>query len=206
MPYLRPGSLASLARAKQKADQAKAAAKIEANRAAKIARLGIAEANARKEVQDSRGLRRGLLDLPADVAVAIEEKLDSQANPAPVQAETPATVEELVERLTAIRERVFHLRALFAVTLSHDAALEADQYLRLFQKLGRELQARDKEKFEAIVSGFEALLMSPPVAVRPTVPLATQRLVELRWEAMTAPIPPPPRRPDTIGDGMSQFI
>jgi hypothetical protein len=108
--------------------------------------------------------------------------------------------------LTAIRERVFRLRALFAVTLSHDVALEADQYLRLFQRLGRELQARDKDKFDSLVTGFESLLLSPPVAVRPTVPLAIQRLIEMRWEAMTSPAPPPPRRPDTIGDGMSQFI
>jgi hypothetical protein len=206
MPYLRPGSLASLARAKLKANKAKAAAKVEANRAAKVARLALAEAQARKEMQDSRALRRGLLDLPVEVAIAIEEEIASQIVPAPVQLETPASVEELQERLTAIRERVFRLRALFAVTLSHDVALEADQYLRLFQRLGRELQARDKDKFDSLVTGFESLLLSPPVAVRPTVPLATQRLIEMRWEAMTSPAPPLPRRPDTIGDGMSQFI
>jgi hypothetical protein len=147
-----------------------------------------------------------LLDLPIEVAVAPEEKMASPSEPAPIQPVTPSTVEELVERLKAIRERVFRLRALFAVTLSHDAALEADQYLRMFQRLGRDLQAMDKEKFDSLVTGFEALLMSPPVAVRPTVPLATQRLVELRLAAMTSPAPPPPRRPDTIGDGMSAFL
>jgi hypothetical protein len=202
MPYLRPGSIATLRRAKKKADKAKAAAK----RAAKITLLRLTEAQARKEMQESRALRRGLLDLPIEVAVALEEKMASPAEPAPVQPETPATAEELVERLKAIRERVFRLRAVFAVTLSHDAALEADQYLRLFQKLGRELQVKDNDKFDSLVAGFESLLLSPPVAMRPTVPLATQRLIEMRWAAMTSPAPPPPRRPDTIGDGMSQFI
>jgi hypothetical protein len=150
----------------------------------------------------------GLDDLPAEIAVAIENHV--QQPPAPVECEKQdATAEELVARLTAIRERIWKLRAMFAVTLSQDSALEADRYLRLFQQLGQELIAKDKGAFDSLVTGHEALLLSPPTTVRQTIPLATQRLVEMRWEAMTQhrSRPSPSTRPaDAIHDGMGQFL
>ncbi|MGD0135264.1 MAG: hypothetical protein ABSE57_24725 [Bryobacteraceae bacterium] len=150
----------------------------------------------------------GLDDLPVEVAVAIENHV--QQSPAPVECEKQdATAEELVARLTAIRERIWKLRAMFAVTLSQDAALEADRYLRLFQQLGQELIAKDKGAFDSLVIGHEALLLSPPTTVRQTIPLATQRLVEMRWEAMTrrsSRSAPSTRPADGIHDGMGQFL
>lgn len=150
----------------------------------------------------------GLDDLPAEIAVAIENQL--QHPPASVKCEKQeSTVEDLVARMSAVRERIWKLRAMFAVTLSHDAALEADRYLRLFQQLGRELQAKDKVAFDALVTGHEALLLSPPTTVRQTIPLATQRLVEMRWEAMTqrqSRSVPSSRPADAIHDGMGQFL
>ena len=150
----------------------------------------------------------GLDDLPAEIAVAIENQM--QHPPAPVECEKQeSTVEDLVARMTAIRERIWRLRAMFAVTLSHDAALEADQYLRLFQRLGQELHTKDKCAFDSLVTGYEALLLSPPITVRQTIPLATQRLVEMRWEAMTqrsSRSASSTRPADAIHDGMGQFL
>jgi hypothetical protein len=43
------------------------------------------------------------------------------------------TVERLLCRLEAIRDRMWRLRAMFAVSLSQDCAIEANHYLNLFK-------------------------------------------------------------------------
>jgi hypothetical protein len=163
----------------------------------------------RKTTSKVKELGSGIHDLPADVAVVVEKNLaQSQAELTSVPSESTATVAELVERLTTIRERIWRLRALFAVTLSHDTAIEANQYVKLFQSLGAELQAKDAAEFAKLTTGHEALLMSPPVTVRPTIPLATQLWCEMRWEAAQQRSTRPIRNigPDTIHDGMGQFL
>jgi hypothetical protein len=151
----------------------------------------------------------GIHDLPVEVAAVVEENLaqSQAADHAPVESESSATVAELVERLSAIRERIWRLRALFAVTLSHDTAIEANQYVKLFQSLGAELQAKDAGEFAKLTAGHEALLTSPPVIVRPTIPLATQMWCEMKWLAQRQPEEPGRNTgPDTIHDGMGQFL
>jgi hypothetical protein len=150
----------------------------------------------------------GIHDLPVEVAVVVEKNLaQSQAELMSVPSESTATVAELVERLTAIRERIWRLRALFAVTLSHDTAIEANQFVKLFQSLGAELQAKDPGEFAKLTAGHEALLTSPPVTLRPTIPLATQMWCEMKWLAQRQPEEPGRNTgPDTIHDGMGQFL
>src|ERR1700681_4291640 len=82
-----------------------------------------------------RGLAQndGLSDLPLLIATAIEELPATEPEPVPVQPD--ASSDELVARLPAIKERIFSLHAVFAVSLSHDAAMEANRFLVLFQDL-----------------------------------------------------------------------
>jgi hypothetical protein len=142
----------------------------------------------------------GLQDLPALVAAAVEQA------PAPATPEPPkpvdATVPELVVRLEAIKDRIFRLRAVFAVSLSWDCVIEANKYLTIFQDLAAELKLKDEKAFDQIVSGHEATLLSPILPDRRTVPIEVQRAVELRWEVSQAPArraPTPPAVPDGLG-------
>jgi hypothetical protein len=180
--------------AKQKADKAKAEARLEKRR-------GYARA-ARERAQAANDT--GLDDLPAEVAVAIEES-SAAPEPAPEPVKPYASVEELVKRLEAIRERIFRLHALFAVSLSQEAAIEANRYVALFQDLAAELRAKQPEALERIVAGHEAILTSPPVRVRQQIPIETQQWVELRWEAMQSPTRRPPK-PPMVPDGLDAFV
>jgi hypothetical protein len=115
------------------------------------------------------------------------------------------TVEELVAKLEAIKERVFRLHAVFAHSLSFDAAVEANRYLVLFQGLAVELVKKDASALEIIVRGHESLLLSPPVPVRQTIPLELQRSCELRWEVNHSPVRRPPTRP-SVSDGLDWLV
>jgi hypothetical protein len=154
-----------------------------------------------------KDLGSGIEDLPIEVALVVEEHLARAQAAEPAPTPPPSTVAELVERLTAIRERIWRLRAVFAVTLSQETAIEANKFLMLFQDLAAELKAKDPEALERLVCGHHSLLMAPALPIKPTVSLATQRLVEMRWEAAQRPTrSAPSTRPDTIHDGMSAFL
>ena len=182
--------------ARQKAEKEEAAKRREARlakrRAARVAR---------ESAQQS-----GLDDLPVEVAVAIEENAAQSSTQAePVRNDD--SVENLISRLEAIRERIWRLRAMFAVSLSHDCAVEADRYLQLFQTLAEQLKARDAAAFDDLVRGHESLLLCSPVPVKQTIPLDVQRFCEIRWEAQQSPTRSTPRRPaDSIGDGLSWML
>jgi hypothetical protein len=162
----------------------------------------------RKPTSKVKELASGIHDLPVEVAVVVEENLaQSLAELKAIPSESTATVAELVERLTAIRERIWRLRSVYAVTLSQDTAVEANQYVDLFQSLAAELRVRDADALEALTRGHESTLLSPPVTVRPTIPLATQMWCEMKWLAQRQPEEPGRNiGPDTIHDGMGQFL
>lgn len=122
--------------------------------------------------------------MPPEVATAIKlasSQIPKRAN----EADKPVdiSIEELVKRLTAIRERIWRLQAMFAVTLSHDCAMQANSYLQLFQILAEQLKAKEPDLVADLVRGHESLLLSPPVPVKETIPIDVQRWCELRWEA-----------------------
>jgi hypothetical protein len=184
--------------AKQKADTEEAERKKE-ERLEK--RRGYARAARDREL----ARQNGLSDLPPLVAVAIEEALKT---PAPEPASEPkphASSEELVSRLEAIKDRIFRLRAVYAVSLSVDAAMEANRYLVLFQELAQSLKAKDAEAYDNLVRGHESMLLSPPVPVRQSIPHDTQQLVELRWEAMRTPARRAPK-PPAVSDGLDWLV
>jgi hypothetical protein len=178
--------------ARQKADAARAE-----EMAAKRYAVRIARNVARDEAEAN-----GLDDLPLAIAVAIE------LNPQPV---TPASAPEddsvlsLVARLTAIREKIWRLQAMFAVTLSTDCAMDANKYLALFQTIAAQLKIKDATALDELTRGHESLLLSPSIPLKQTVPLSTQRLVETRWEAMTQSIRKAPK-PPTIPDGLDWLV
>jgi hypothetical protein len=180
--------------AKQKADAEKREIRL-----AKQRGYGV---SARKRAKQQQS---GLDDLPLEIAIAIEE---SAQPPAPEEVKpADVSVEELVARLTAIRERIWRLQAVFAVSLSHDTAVEADRYLHLFQVLAAELKIKDAAALDQLVAGHESLLLSPPAPVRQTIPIETQRLVELRWEASQTPLRRVPKRSaDCVGDGLDWIL
>jgi hypothetical protein len=146
----------------------------------------------------------GLQDLPDAVAVAIQELPAPARAPAPVKAVDTATAEELTARLTAIRERLFWLQAVWAATLSSDVYHEADRYRDLFHTIGERLSAIDPAALDRLVVGHEALLLAEPASPKPQIPLATQEWCETRWAAMQAPRRDP--KPSTTGDGLDWLL
>jgi hypothetical protein len=190
-------SLLQRLKAKEKADAERKGARLEKRRGYALA--------GRERERARRLAESGLDDLPPLVAVAIEEALKT---PAPEPASEPkpdASSEELVARLEAIKDRIFRLRAVYAVSLSVDAAMEASRYLVLFQDLARSLEAKDVEAYDNLVRGHESTLLSPPVSVRQSIPHDTQQLVELRWEAMRSPARRPPK-PPAVSDGLDWLV
>jgi hypothetical protein len=183
--------------AKQKADAARAEQMAAKRYAARIARK-VARVTERSTTD-------GLDALPLDVALAIEESAPQLplAQPVPLQRDE-SSIDDLVQRLTLVREHIWRLQAMFAVSLSHDCAMDANRYLTLFQDIAQKLREKDPGALEEITRGHESLLLSPPIAVKQSVPLSTQNLVELRWLAMTKPTQRPSKRPaDEIHDGLS---
>lgn len=180
--------------AKQKADAERREARLEKRReAARVAR--------------ERAQQSGLDDLPPEVAAALEELPAAQPEPAPVPVQHDPTPEELVGRLEAIKERLFRLHAVFAVSLSQDCAIEANRYLALFQDLAAELKKKDPQALDQIVAGHEAILNSPPIHMKQTIPLETQRWCEIRWEAQQSPIRRTPKRlPENVPDGLGWML
>ena len=133
------------------------------------------------------------------------------------EAEEPAVTEEnkpdpdsaegLVIRLTAIRERLFWLAAVYATTLSSDVAIEADAYRKLFRELGERLKTIDAQSYEKLVAGHEALLLSDPGPVKGKIPLQLQERVELIWELQARPKPQPTQTPPNhIPDGLQCLL
>jgi hypothetical protein len=184
-------------RAKQKTDKLKAELRAEKRREYERA--------ARERKRARRLAESGLEDLPDAVAVAVEAALEMQAPEEEPPKAADATVEDLVARLAAIKERIFRLHAVYAVSLSLDAAMEANRYLALFQDLAQQLEAKDADSLSTITRGFESLLLSPPFPTRRTIPLDTQKLVELRWEAMQTPALREPKPPD-VPDGLDWMV
>lgn len=184
--------------AKQKADEEKAARR-------RALRRGYAQGR-RERGQARRLAESGLDDLPLEVVVGIEETLKTPT-PEPATPVEVATVENLRARLEAIKERIFRLHAVYAVSLSIDVAIEANRYLTLFQCLASELEKKDSDALAKIITGHEAILLSPTVPVKQSIPIETQRLVELRWEVNRAPSPRVHPRPvDTIHDGLGWML
>ena len=117
------------------------------------------------------------------------------------------TAESLASRLAAIRERIWRLQALFAVSLSRDCAIEANQYLRLFQTLAQKLKEKDASAFDNLVRGHESLLISPAVPVKQTIRIETQKLCELRWEVNRTPARFETRRATAdVPDGLGWMV
>jgi hypothetical protein len=181
--------------AKMKADAMRAAELAEKHRAARIA----------KKVERAAAKDDGLNDLPLAVALAIEL---NPAQPVKSKPSVPAPMDDsvpgLVARLTAIQEKIWRLQAMFATTLSADCLLDANKYLSLFQSIAEQLKSKDAGELDALTRGHESLLLSPSIQLKQSVPLSTQRLVEMRWEAMTQPTQRVPKRnvasvPDGLG-------
>jgi hypothetical protein len=183
--------------AKQKADAARAKEKAAKRRAARIAR----------KVARVQPHATGLDDLPLEVAVAIELSQEQSVKPEPAPAPADDSVPGLVARLRAIREKIWRLQAMYATTLSPDCLLDANRYLSLFQSIAERLKAQDAGALDALTFGHEALLISPSIQLKQSVPLSTQRLVEMRWEAMTQPTQRAPKRNvASVPDGLDWML
>ena len=166
--------------AKQKADKQRAQLKREIllEKSRGYAKAGYERARQRKLTES------GLQDLPINIAVAIEETLAKPAPaPEPPKVVDTATAEELTARLTAIRERLFWLQAVWATTLSPDVYQEANRYRDLFRTIGEQLNAIDPAALDRLVVGHEALLLAEPASPKPQISLAAQQWFELAGEA-----------------------
>jgi hypothetical protein len=143
--------------------------------------------------------------LPLEVAVVIEENTVAVA-PQPDDA-TRDSAENLVTRLTAIRERLFWLQATWATTLSPDVAREADRYRELFRDLAEQLRKLDPDAVDRLVAGHEALLLAEPSAHKPTIPSAAQRWFELKCELRNEwRAPSPPKPVGYVPDGLQSLV
>jgi hypothetical protein len=120
-----------------------------------------------------------------------------------------ASVDDLVARLESIKDRIFRLQAVFAVSLAHDAAIEANRYLCLFQTIAADLKLKNPEALEKIVAGHEFAILSPAIPFKRTVSLDTQRMIELRWESQSGPTRrelPKPRPDGYVADGLPGWV
>lgn len=161
---------------------------------------------ARREMR--RAQQNGLDDLPGEIALVIEENAARKAAPVsqPAKADD-ASAEDLVARLTAIRERLFWLQAVWATTLSHDVYQEADRYRQLFHDLGEQLKAKAPDELDRLVAGHEALLLAEPISQKPTLSLAMQRWFELAAEVRNMPSLEHPSHPNGyVADGLQSFL
>jgi hypothetical protein len=160
----------------------------------------------RRETRPSE--QNGLDDLPVEVAVVIEENSARKAAPVSQPAKPgDASLEDLVARLTAIRERLFWLQAIWATTLSHDVYQEADRYGQLFHDLGEQLKAKTPDELDRLIAGHEALLLAEPISQKPTLSLATQRWFELAAEIRDAPAGRHSIQLDGyVADGLQSFL
>ena len=123
-----------------------------------------------------------------------------------MESNNAAQRDDLVARLTAIRERLFWLAACWATTLSPDIAWEADRYRKLFHELADELRKLDADAVSHLMEGYEALLCAEPMN-KPTIPLAAQRWHELAGEVRSAPAVPQKRKPDGyVPDGLQHLV
>ncbi len=185
-------------KAKLAADEAKRQRVLELRR-------GYDRAGRERERKAKAIAESGVQDLPPEVAVGVEESLKTSAPEPTPEKPADATGAELVAKLVAIRERIFRLSAMFAVSLSSDNAMEANRYLALFQTIAQQLEEKDASALANITRGFESLLMSPPFPTRRTIPLDTQKLVELRWDAMQSPRRREPK-PPAVSDGLDWLV
>ena len=116
-----------------------------------------------------------------------------------------SSAQDLIVRLTAIRERLFRLQAVWATSLSPDVALEADRFRQLFHDLASQLQ--DRREVDALIAGHEALLLCDPSPPKPSVPLAAQRWFELIGEVRSGHSPTPQPKPaGYVPDGLQNFV
>jgi len=123
-----------------------------------------------------------------------------------LESNNAAQRDDLVARLTAIRERLFWLAACWATTLSPDIAWEADRYRKLFHELADELRKLDADAVETLIVGHEALLLAEPTT-KPTIPLAAQRWHELAGEVRSEPAVHQKRKPDGyVPDGLQHLV
>jgi hypothetical protein len=144
-------------------------------------------------------------DLPLEVALAIEE---TPVTPTPHKDEAPPdSAANLVDRLGRIRERLFHLQAVWATTLSPDVAREADRYRELFRELCDQLRKDDPDEVERLIVGHEALLLAEPSPPKPTVTVEMQRWIELAAEVRSQRRKPPKAMPTGyVCDGLQSFV
>ena len=77
--------------------------------------------------------QEGIDDLPDEIAIAIAATPITQPpSPQPARKAQPSdSVENLVRRMTAIKNRIFWLRSVFATTLSQECAIEANNFLQI---------------------------------------------------------------------------
>jgi hypothetical protein len=93
------------------------------------------------------------------------------------------------------------------VSLSHDCALEANQYVQRFQDLVQQLREKDASALEDLVRGHESLLLSPPAIVKENIPFNVQRWCEVRWEVSKAPVRRVPSLvTDNVPDGLGWML
>jgi hypothetical protein len=143
--------------------------------------------------------------MPLEVVVAIEENAITPSEKHDDAAQDSA--DGLITRLTAIRERLFWLQAVWANTLSPDIAREADRYRELFRELAEQLRKLDPGAVDRLIAGHEALLLAEPSSHKPTIPSAAQRwfdlTCELRSERRQAPMPKPV---GYVPDGLQSLV
>jgi hypothetical protein len=85
--------------------------------------------------------------------------------------------------------------------------MEANRFIAPFQDLASELKEKKPEALDELVRGHEAILLSPPIPVKKTIPIATQQWAELVWESQLRPIRRPPKRDaDAIPDGLGWML
>lgn len=187
-------------RAKKKAD--------EAREAARLAKRRLYDKAGRERRKAKALAEAGLEDLPLATQVAMQQQAATPSMAAEPVKITDATADELVTRLTAIRERLFWLQAMWATTLSDDIFHEAEKYRRIFHELSDQLRQLDPAAVDRLLQGHESLLLGEPVSPKPTLPLAAQQWFELAGEISSGrAVRVEPQKPEGyVSDGLQALI
>jgi len=143
------------------------------------------------------GIQKNELEIEPD-------KQDTDAKP--TTKYSALSVEDLTTRLEEIKLRMFHLLAVFSVSLSRDCASGLELWRARFIDLAEALRDKDAEALRKVVEGHEQFLLTKVCPTpKPKIPLAVQEHEHLRFWVSQLPKPQPPKS-DGFCDGLGQFL
>ena len=143
------------------------------------------------------GIQKNELEIEPD-----KQDTDSK----PTTKYSALSVEDLTTRLEEIKLRMFHLLAVFSVSLSRDCARGLELWRVRFIDVAEALRDKDAEALRKVVEGHEQFLLTKVCPTpKPKIPLGVQEQEHFGFWLSQLPKPRPPKS-DGFGDGLGPFL